>query len=811
MNFKTTVVMMIVLAILLGWFLIERPDQKADADRSPVVRTTSSVAEKSIFENPPEVDDVSAVSVTRAGEDTWRFERAAAEDSQDDAGWQMMEPGRFDVQKWHVDSIVRTVTELKYHIKYAPGDTGAVTAAQAGLDPPRVEVVIEDREGASTVLQAGKPVPPNGTYVRVDGSDDIYVAQRSLEYLVKDSVNDYRDKSLVKFSAGDATGMTVLHRPEDGDPVRYRLAKLDGEDWAFQEPFAADADDSAIENAITAASRLRAGEWVEHRPQDGYGVFGLAAAKLEVEIVTEKTIIESEDDDDEEAEGDDTEQVSDQKDDAEQREETKHVETQRYAFMLSGRSPLGKDSVVYFKLADQEAVATISKTIADKFLPETDKWRNMDVVPTPVTNAEKVRIQIRDARSAVLVKNERKEWVFEDTGARGEKVAIDDLLKTIDDLKALNFVDGADPTEARFGLVDPRAQIVLILPGRDQPEKITVGNPTDDVAKRVYYVRRGESSSIAKVRADDVAVLERSPNDYLNREIVTMASSDLERIEITRPNAVTGETELIELVQTDGKWRLAKPVDAAADTAAALKLVTTIANLRAEQVVDQSGPESAYGLDQPTVKLTVTYKGPAVITADQDAAEPQPPASQSVELSMAEKDGKVYAKRADAPAIYRIRRRDFEPTQAEFHDKSVLTFEQSQVVSVSVTSGETTHRFEKRDEGWVYAAEPDLPIDPKKVTDLLLQINDLRLKRYVAYAVESLADYGLDKPAKTVKVGFEGQEAMALFVSERSCPGDSGRSVYAVIEGTADIFLLTPDTVSRLAVSLGDFEKAPGS
>ncbi|MEE9295667.1 MAG: hypothetical protein V3W34_11990, partial [Phycisphaerae bacterium] len=139
MNFKTTAVMMFFLAILLGWFLIERPDQKADADRSSVVRTTSSVAEKPIFENPPEVDDVSAVTVTRAGEDAWRFERTSAEDSQDDAGWQMVAPGRFDVQKWQVDSIVRTVTALKYQIKYAPGDAGAVTAAQAGLEPPRVE------------------------------------------------------------------------------------------------------------------------------------------------------------------------------------------------------------------------------------------------------------------------------------------------------------------------------------------------------------------------------------------------------------------------------------------------------------------------------------------------------------------------------------------------------------------------------------------------------------------------------------------------------------------------------------------------
>ncbi len=95
--------------------------------------------------------------------------------------------------------------------------------------------------------------------------------------------------------------------------------------------------------------------------------------------------------------------------------------------------------------------------------------------------------------------------------------------------------------------------------------------------------------------------------------------------------------------------------------------------------------------------------------------------------------------------------------------------------------------------------------------DLLVQLADLKLKRYIAYNVKSLADYGLDKPARSIAVVTSEGKAQKLLVSDRPCPSYSYMNVYAMIEGTRNVFIVTPESVSHFDFSLSHFEKAPDS
>lgn len=804
MNTKTTLILLAVLVGVMGWFVTSQPDESAANAASDAPFSTSDKFEKPLFDDPPEPDGIVKITCVRTGQEPWLFERTKGDD--DGLGdWRLVEPIQSGVPKYEIDGLVNRIKNLKYQIKYAAGATESVTASQAGLDPPKVDVTLAGKGDRTFNIQIGKQASNQETYVRVNGGGAIYVVRSSLDTMIKKRVEEYRDKVLFKFESTDATSMDITRRADDGSETLYRLVKQDGDDWVFEKPFSADADDKSINDALRAMSRLRASDWVDSSASSSAGRFGLATPKLHIEVVCEvKTIIEPEGDDENE---DESESEPD-------KPPVEKVETHRYVLDIAGRGPLGKDTTVYAKLPEGDGVCTIQKRSADKMTPGADTWRNMKICPTKVSGATRIEIETGGS-TAVIVKNDPDEWVFESDGGKAESPVVKELLEKIDSLKALNFVDDVDPTDVEFGFELPQARIVLTLPGRDQPIRLVVGNATDEVAKRLYYVRRDESRSVAKVRANDVAKLKRSPLEYRNREIVKLATGDFKRIDLTRPNAITGDEETLTLSKGEGAaWRITAPIDDDADSTGILELVTTLANLRAESVAARSGDLSPYGLDQPAVRIAVHYSAPPVITIDDEGQAGEPAIADDdlrIELLIGEVGNKVYAKRSDTTVVYELARNDYEGFLADYHRKVVFDAEDSEVVSLSVMSGGVTQRFNRDGDGWSYFAEPDLPLDDKKVKGLLLQVLDMNLKRYVAYGVTDLSTYGLTAPGRIVRLTTDDGESTVLLVSAKVCMADSDKCLFAVIQGSGAVFLLKPDVVSRLDISIDEYEKAADS
>jgi Domain of unknown function (DUF4340) len=794
MNFKTTAILVVVLLVVLGWFLVAEPEadrlgDSADGASSGVVATWP------VFEGTPEPSDIVRLVATPSGREPWRFER------RDDEGvssqWMVVEPAAAKVVGWEIDSICRKLCGLEYQIKYVEGADDAVTPAQAGLVPPRVEIEMTDGDGNTYAIEIGKTASPNETYVRVKGSKEILVARATLTGLLKDELREYRDKSMVRFTAADVVSLEILHQPEGDEPVVYRVVKR-GDDWWFEEPFSARANKKAITDAINAAGRLRATEWATLKPDHGYGFYGLTSPWIDVEITTEAVK--------EVAKGDD-----DSVGDAESEKETETV-VEHVGFRMSDRSPLGQNAWIYCRMADDDGVATISRAIAEKFIPKTETWRDLSVVHGDVSSASRVDIALGKNASASLVKDDMGNWVFGADAAPVESSVIEGLLKTIRGLKALNFVDRFDASDSRFGLSKPSAVITLHVDGEDQPIRLTLGAPTDPESKRAYYLRVGESRSLAKIRGTEASVLTRDVLGYFDRTVLHVANRRFESIRIIRDHPVTGDAESFLLAREGERWFLREPVDAPADTTAVARLLNSLGNLRASGVVSRTDRSADFGLTDPTMRVVMTYAGIPVIKAGDDGPPVSSPSeTKTLELVVAQSLGWVYAKRTDSPVIYRLLDGDYDVMRAEFRQQNVFDFEPSQATFASVGDGRGALSFEKRGDGWVFSAEPDWPVDQKKVTDFVIKVAGMKLKRFVAYGAADLAAFGLDKPARTVSIRSEEGESVVLHISGQTCSKDSDASVYAAMAGTNDVFLLTPDTVSRVVVSLDDFEEDAGA
>jgi hypothetical protein len=281
---------------------------------------------------------------------------------------------------------------------------------------------------------------------------------------------------------------------------------------------------------------------------------------------------------------------------------------------------------------------------------------------------------------------------------------------------------------------------------------------------------------------------------------------DLKRLVITRPNDITGGTDRLVLQRKDatGPWSLFEPTPTPLDKTASTKLVSTVASLQSQTVVSNDGDPSAYGLNSPTITIDLSYVGAAPPPTDGDNAEA--PSLESVKLFIAKGPQTTHAIRSDSPVIYELKHADVKTFTSDFVSKEIFTFEESMVTGVSVTNGGVTTEFNRVGDDWRYTAEPDLPIDPTRVKNLLQQISDIKLRQMVEFNVNDLGVYGLDAPAKSLHITTDDGDA-SLLVSAKSCEKDREGSFYATREGSRNVFLITPDAASRFAVKLDEFEK----
>ncbi len=123
-------------------------------------------------------------------------------------------------------------------------------------------------------------------------------------------------------------------------------------------------------------------------------------------------------------------------------------------------------------------------------------------------------------------------------------------------------------------------------------------------------------------------------------------------------------------------------------------------------------------------------------------------------MSCAAHGRKSDAKQADSADILTVDQATDDKIAAERHATGLFSFDPGQVKTVEVSGGDGPAQGFTRTgpTSWKYNLEPELPIEETKVKSFLVQINDPKAARYVAYAAHSLTTYGLDQPPQQVTV-----------------------------------------------------------
>jgi hypothetical protein len=293
------------------------------------------------------------------------------------------------------------------------------------------------------------------------------------------------------------------------------------------------------------------------------------------------------------------------------------------------------------------------------------------------------------------------------------------------------------------------------------------------------------------------------------KKVFAFDASKIDQVEV---KIASGETTTLKRDASD--WAIVKPVAAPADQNNVNDIVTNLANLEEDRVVDENASDlTTYGLTAPRMDVTFHVSG---------EKEPK-------RILFGDKNPTgvgVYAKLPNEKRVFIVGTSadtTFNRTTFDLRDKTALKFQQEKVDSLELVSKNQTIRLEKSGDDWKIVKPILAPADYVSVQGLIGQLQSAQMSslKDKPEELKDLKQYGLDKPEVTAVIGMGPQKVTFELGSKVDATTFWGRdtsnpAVFAVANGLAEelrkkpfdlrrkeIFDFRPFNASRFEITRG--------
>jgi hypothetical protein len=237
MNFKTTIVLIILLAIVGGvlWWTGRGPNPPEQTNQQPSVDQGTRLIDV-------QANSINALNVTNA-----TGEKTALKKTGD--SWRLTEPVAAPAVDWSTQDLVRSVAEVRSQGRPA-------SAPDSGLDKPRYRIEISTDDGKTIDIAIGNRAGPDLMYAQVDGGD-VNLIDSALDKTLKTAAQDLRDKHLLSVKDFDVKQFRLSF----GD--HHVAAAREAGKWKILEPSEMPGDESAISALLTAITGAEATQFLK--------------------------------------------------------------------------------------------------------------------------------------------------------------------------------------------------------------------------------------------------------------------------------------------------------------------------------------------------------------------------------------------------------------------------------------------------------------------------------------------------------------------------------------------------------------------
>jgi len=264
-----------------------------------------------------------------------------------------------------------------------------------------------------------------------------------------------------------------------------------------------------------------------------------------------------------------------------------------------------------------------------------------------------------------------------------------------------------------------------------------------------------------------------------NEQLFDFEANDLSSLRVTSEDG--GVTTL---ERTDEMWRIATPVDTAADEATASSIASTLASLEVRRVVEESPINlEPFGLDEPMLDLGFSLNETDT-TQHLLVGEETPTGADR------------YAKLSDTNRVFLIAsylNSTFNKTTFDLRDKTILRFEAADLDRLGITTADKTIRFEKVSNEWELAEPWRVRTDFSTVQSLIQSLNSGQMLSVEREEIDDLKTFGLAEPGYTVDARA-GSATATLHIGDKTSDG----AHYAQDVSRALVFTIDESLVSSL-------------
>ncbi len=318
-----------------------------------------------------------------------------------------------------------------------------------GLDKPALTIKVEHAKGQIELSLGKQNEYISKRYLKVSGSDDLYLQGEGLYTAANKTKQDFRDKTPLEYVDSDLSGITLK---DPSNQVKFEA--LPRGDWKITEPIQKDASASAISELNRNLRNLSAAGFIDESPlplqQNKLDPADLSVlldfkpdlkrAPLEIRLSSKK-------------------------------EKVGEVEVES----------------AYMYLKDGASIYKLSENPLSKLIKPIDAWREKRFFKFASDQVRQVDFQLEDSSQLSLVKS-GENWLV--NGKPGDAVFVLGILRNLSELEALEF-----PLENRdFGFSIPtlKALVGFSAGAADQSPKdktLVIGAPVEDAksgASRYY-------------------------------------------------------------------------------------------------------------------------------------------------------------------------------------------------------------------------------------------------------------------------------------------------------------------------------------
>ena len=731
---KKSLVLLVIVLIVAGYvyYFEVRPGSRT--------RSTDELEQASKTVLGLKKEDIKGFTLAKTGADPMTVELVNGE-------WTLLSPVKSSAEEAAVNSVLWDLEWTEKGLTIPSADVTPEKLKAYGLDTPAGRIdVVASKDNVFHLIVGGASLDGKSVYVRRGNDGPVYLVPKKFAENLDTTVFQMRSKSVVTLTPTQVGYVRLFGRAKVALQKRNNL-------WNLTEPFEDYADPETVTKLLKDAASLKVISFASDDPVK-FPDFGLDAPAGGVTVAeaaaTGKTVT---------------------------------VNFGRNAPDEGGRK------LVYACLAGGKTAFTVEAETVDKLFPTTPEIQCKTLTRLdPFTLKTAV---ITCGASEVELSKPDFDWkMVKPYDAEADNAAVTRTLDAFQNARIDQFVTPT-PEPGKYGFETPAGSFSYT-----QADKGTVSIVFGaDAGEGLIYAKRSDTPGVLKVSKDVFKELQTPALSYRSLDMQKVAATDVDTLTLTR-----GEDAYVLKRTSDSMsavaWRLAKPVDAPANSSMMNALGAALATTRATALVDENASDLArYGLDRPAVRLDFQMSSSA-------AKKPR-----SLLVGKPAETGGRYALLEGDRLVFTINPIFARSLMDEPRDTSVFSFNTSSANVIEFTGGDAKVSFSKEGDKWTVTAPAPAagapPFDPGgAVSAELAHLAGIRTPKFVSYRTAELAKYGLEKPRAVVRITLP-SGAAALSVG---AVAESG--YYYGTSTTLDgVFLLTPGDVlyvlepSKLLVS----------